>query len=97
MITSRFILMSARTIAPLFLVLLSCSLLPAVSINEYWADDAGGDDVEFAELFGAPGETLDGISFLIVDGDTEGDTGSGNFQEVNLQVDLSGRQWPQRF
>ena len=30
------------------------------------------------------------LVFLIVDGDTEGDVGSGNFQEVNLQVDLSG-------
>ena len=63
MLTSRLALLATRSITPLFLILVSCSLLPAISVNEYWADDAGSDDVEFAELFGTPGESLDGISF----------------------------------
>ena len=75
-------------------VLMLSNAASAAVINEYWADDAFGDDVEFAELFGASGESLSGLSFLIVDGDTGGDTTSGNFLEVNLQVDFTSETIP---
>lgn len=66
----------------------------AIVINEIWADDPGVDNAEFIELFGAPSASLAGLSLIIVDGDTFGETGttgSGtNLREVNRQINFSG-------
>lgn len=61
-----------------------------IVINEYWADDAFGDDAEYIELFGPGGASLAGLSVIVVDGDTGGETTSGNYRSVDLQVDLTG-------
>lgn len=44
----------------------------AVVINELLASHTGTDDTEFVELFGAPGESLDGLSFIVVESDSFG-------------------------
>ena len=41
-----------------------------VTLNEIWADDAGGDQVEYVELFGTPGASLSGLSLIVVSGGT---------------------------
>ena len=41
-----------------------------LTINEMWADDAGGDNVEYLELFGTPGASLSGLSLIVVSGGT---------------------------
>jgi predicted extracellular nuclease len=40
-----------------------------VVINEVLASHAGADDTEFAELFGTPGASLDGLSLIAVESD----------------------------
>lgn len=61
----------------------------AVIINEFWADDNSSDTNEFVELFGSPGESLSGLSLIVVDGDTGGSTASSNFRRVTVQVDFT--------
>jgi len=61
----------------------------AAVINEFFADDVGGDDAEFIELFGTSGESLSGISLIVVDGDTGGSTASSSFRRVNEQFDFT--------
>ncbi|NNC86892.1 MAG: PEP-CTERM sorting domain-containing protein [Akkermansiaceae bacterium] len=70
------------------------SLPGAVVINEYWADDASTDTAEYVELFGTPGMSLSGLSFIIVDGDTSGNTGSTNYRRVTQQIDFSAEVIP---
>ena len=41
-----------------------------VTLNEIWADDAGGDNVEYVELFGTPGASLSGLSLIVISGST---------------------------
>lgn len=41
-------------------------------INEVYASHTGTDDTEFIEFFGAPGTSLDGLSFIAVEGDSFG-------------------------
>lgn len=60
----------------------------AVVINEIFADDAGGDTNEFIELFGQPGESLDGLSVIVIDNDNAGNTASSSYRRVNRQYDL---------
>ena len=55
-----------------------------VAINELRIDQPSSDDDEYFELFGAPGASLDGLSFITI-GDGPG--GSGVIETV---VDLSG-------
>lgn len=66
----------------------------AILINEIWAEDPGVDNAEFIELFGAASASLDGLSLIIVDGDTEGQSGTSgpgaNLREVTLQIDFGG-------
>lgn len=61
----------------------------AVVINEFWADDNSSDTNEFIELFGSPGESLNGLSLIVVDGDTSGNVLSGNFRRVTVQIDFT--------
>ncbi len=70
----------------------SCSPEPAgtILINEIWADDPGTDDHEFIELFGPASMSLDGLSLIVVDGDTFGATDSFQYRRVNLEMDLTG-------
>ncbi len=63
-------------------------------INEYWFDDASTDDAEYIELFGPPGMSLSGLSLIVVDGDTSGNTGSLNYRRVTVQVDFSNETVP---
>ncbi|GJM26518.1 MAG: hypothetical protein DHS20C16_29330 [Phycisphaerae bacterium] len=61
-----------------------------ILINEIWADDPGGDDVEFIELFGTPSASLNGRSLIVIDGDTAGDTSSFQYRRVTVQIDFTG-------
>ena len=67
-----------------------CGAAPAseIVINEVWADDPGGDDAEFVELFGPPNTSLAGLSLIVVDGDTAGDESTIQFRRVTLQIDF---------
>lgn len=69
-----------RLFSAAMLTVLSCTVLQAASINEIRVDQPGGDDDEFVELFGAPGESLDDLSFVILQ-----DNGS-----IDGIVDLDG-------
>ena len=40
-----------------------------VLINEFLASHAGTDDTEYVELYGNPGDTLHGLSLIVVEGD----------------------------
>lgn len=61
-----------------------------ILINEVLADDNSTDTNEFIELFGTPNAPLDGLSLIIVDGDSAGDPGSATYRRVNLWLDLDG-------
>jgi len=78
-----------RWVIALLGVGLMSSMASAVVINEFWADDAFGDDNEYVELWGQSGESLAGSSLIVVDGDTGGSVTSSNFNSVKLQVDLT--------
>ena len=58
------------------------------SINEIRVDQGGGDDDEYFELFGTSGESLNGLTYLVI-GDGTG--GSGTIEAV---VDLTGNSVP---
>jgi hypothetical protein len=63
---------------------------PDIVINEVWADDAGSpDSAEYIELFGPAGASLAGLSLIVVDGDTGGDTDDSNYRRVTVQIDFS--------
>lgn len=77
----------------------SCPPVPAcepisgdILINEVLVDEDGVDINEFIELFGTPNASLNGLSLIVVDGDTLGSTASQNYRRVNLQLDLDGLQ-----
>jgi hypothetical protein len=59
----------------------------AVVINEIRSDQSGTDFSEYFELFGAPGESLDGLTYLVL-----GDPGSGT---IEVALDLSGGLIPE--
>jgi hypothetical protein len=60
---------------------------PAVQINELRIDQPGSDDDEYFELFGLPGTSLDGISYVVL-GDGASAAGSG---VVEFALDLTGQ------
>ena len=57
-----------------------------VLLNEILASTTG-TDVEFIELFGTPGTSLDGLSLIVVEGDSVSTQGT-----VNYRLDLAGEQ-----
>ncbi|MCG8408078.1 MAG: lamin tail domain-containing protein [Phycisphaerales bacterium] len=67
-------------------------------INEIWSDSMGndGDDAEYIELFcpSCGGTALNGLSLIVIDGDTGGNEGSASFRRVNQNFDLSGMTMP---
>lgn len=85
---------SAAFLASLILGVALQSPCYGAVINEFFADDDGGDDAEFVELFGSPGESLSGLSFIVVDGDTSGNTTSSNFNRVTVQIDFTTESIP---
>jgi hypothetical protein len=64
--------------------LFSASLCQAVVINEIRVDQSGADSDEYFELYGAAGESLDGLSYLVI-----GDQ-SSNQGYIEAVIDLSG-------
>jgi hypothetical protein len=67
----------ARSAALLTAILLALPLTEAVAatgdpvlLNEVLASHTGTDDTEFVELYGDPGADLDGLSLVVVEGDT---------------------------
>jgi hypothetical protein len=60
----------------------------AARINEVRIDQPGSDDDEYFELWGAPGELLDGLSYVVLG---DGSAGSG---EIEFALDLSGSTIP---
>ena len=62
---------------------------PSVFINELRTDQPDSDSDEYFELVGAPGESLDGLSYVVI-GDGEG--GSGVVEAV---IDLTGHVIPE--
>lgn len=71
--------------ATLLLTLIALFALPAtaVTLNEIRVDQAGSDFDEFVELRGLPGESLNGVTLIVI-GDG---TGAGTIESV---LDLSG-------
>ncbi|MCA8962810.1 MAG: hypothetical protein KDC38_19940, partial [Planctomycetes bacterium] len=57
---------------------------PGLVINEVRIDQTGADNDEYFELFGTPGVSLDGLTYLVIG---DGTTGSGTIEAV---VDLTG-------
>lgn len=78
---SRLVL--AAFLAVALLVLLPVSSF-AVTINEIRIDQAGSDTDEYFELFGLSGESLAGLSYLVI-----GDSSSGGSGVVESVIDLS--------
>ena len=54
----------------------------SVVINDLLASHSGSDDTEFAELSGTPGAILDGLSLIVVEGD------SGQSGMIDRRIDL---------
>ncbi|MGB0717144.1 MAG: lamin tail domain-containing protein, partial [Phycisphaerae bacterium] len=50
-----------------------CGAAPVVSINEIRIDQPGPDNDEYFELFGTPGQSLDGLWYIVI-----GDTGTNS-------------------
>ena len=85
-------ILAASALAVAALLAMAANAQAALVINEFWADDAYGDSAEYIELYnnGGSAVTLDGLSVIVVDGDTGGSTSSGNYKRANSQWDLSG-------
>ena len=76
------------------LLLLSAASARAVTINEIRVDDQSGEAVqddrsEYFELYGLPGESLNGLTYVVIGDDNN--NASGRIEEV---VPLGGRQIP---
>ena len=56
----------------------------AITINEVRIDHGGADVDEYFELMGMPGESLDGLTYIVIG---DGATGSGTIESVS---DLTG-------
>jgi uncharacterized protein len=63
----------------------------ALAINEIRTDHLGSDTDEFFELAGTPGESLDGLTYIVI-GDTSPSLGSGsvNTGAIEVAIDLTG-------
>lgn len=76
--------------AALLAALPALALGGTVTINEVRIDQPGGDADEYFELAGAPGTSLDGLSYIVI-GDGSAGQGSGVIESI---VDLSGLTIP---
>lgn len=65
----------------------------AVQINEIRIDQPGQDNDEYFELVGSPGESLDGLTYLVIGDNTElrGNSSDGI---IEMALDLSGLEIP---
>lgn len=77
-----------KTLLAMFMVGLMVASASAISINEIRIDQPSTDNDEYFELAGTPGESLDGMTYLVL-GDGTG--GSGVIEAV---VDLTGLTIP---
>lgn len=78
----------SKVIMAVFCLALVPVMAGAVTINEIRIDQSGGDNDEYFELFGDEGESLDGLTYIVI-GDGTG--GSGVIEAV---VDLAGLAIP---
>ena len=74
----------SKVILAVFCLALIPVMASAVVINEIRIDQGGGDVNEYFELFGTPGESLDGLTYVVIG---DGTTGSGT---VETALDLTG-------
>lgn len=82
--------LSRLAIPLMFCLLIALSVGPAqaatgdpVLLNEVFASHTGTDDTEFVEFFGTPGASLDGLSLIVVEGDSG--TSQGN---IDRRIDF---------
>lgn len=68
----------------------ACAPPPDVRINEIRTDQAGGDSDEYFELTGAPGTSLDGVTYLVI-GDPVSGINSGVIETI---INLNGETIP---
>jgi hypothetical protein len=64
----------------------------AVTINEFRVDHVGADTNEYFELFGTPGESLNGLTYIVI-GDSPGGGGSSETSgAIEVAISLDGFQ-----
>lgn len=78
----------SKVIMAVFCIALVPVIAGAVTINEIRVDQASTDNDEYFELLGAPGESLNGLTYITI-----GD-GSGGSGVVEAVVDLTGYAIP---
>jgi hypothetical protein len=86
----RFI--AAAAVAAVTVLTLAAYAQAEVVVNEFWVDDAYDLTAQYIELYNdsASSASLDGLSLIVVTGDTSGDPNSPLYRRVDLRVDLSG-------
>ncbi len=86
-VTTKMTLLRKSVLAMAVLALALPVTAFGVQINEIRIDDAGPDDDEYIELSGNPGESLDGLYYIVI-----GDGGVNNALCGNLEfvLDLTG-------
>ena len=77
------------------IALLAAQSAHAVVINEFRVDHAGADTDEFFELAGTPGESLNGLTYIVI-GDTSPSLGGGsvNTGAIEVVIPLDGMTIP---
>ena len=75
--------------------MLAAQSASAVAINEFRVDHLGADTDEFFELAGTPGESLDGLTYIVI-GDTSPSLGGGsvNTGAIEAVIPLTGLTIP---
>ena len=74
----------SKVILAVFCLALIPVIAAAVTINEVRIDQPGSDYNEYFELLGTPGESLDGLTYIVIG---DGTTASGTIESV---TDLTG-------
>jgi len=74
-----------KVLAFILMMLLVAPAALAVTINEVRIDNPGGDTDEYFELAGDPGESLDGLTYVVI-----GD-GTGGSGVIETAADLTGQ------
>jgi hypothetical protein len=75
-----------KVLAFLLTLMLVATAASAVEINEFRIDNPGGDTDEYFELVGTPGESLDGLTYIVIG---DGSTASGTIENVTSLDGLS--------